>query len=215
MSDVDTLRAGWDQAARDDAMFNIVSDSARAGGAWTAEKFFAYGRQEIDQMIWRLNETGRSLRRERALDFGCGMGRLTQALAEYYDHVDGVDVSPEMLKLARKHNRRGKRVRYRLNGPDLNMFEDGRFDLVYSMIVLQHMPPKMQERYVTEFVRVLSDDGAAVFELPDCADLSNGHLSMYGTKPKVVEDWVESAGATIVDMEPINDGSWRYTAVRA
>jgi 2-polyprenyl-3-methyl-5-hydroxy-6-metoxy-1,4-benzoquinol methylase len=51
----------------------------------------------------------------RALDFGCGVGRLTQALATHYDKVDGVDISWEMINLARRHNQHGDRVKYFAN----------------------------------------------------------------------------------------------------
>lgn len=211
MTDVWYLREGWDHAARQNAMGNILSQKVD----WDTEEFFERGRVEIEAVMARLAELGLAANRDHALDFGCGIGRCTQALADHYAQVHGVDVSPEMLKLARTHNRHGKRVRYRLNGPDLVMFPAGHFDLVYSMIVLQHMPVTMQERYVGEFIRVLAPEGAAVFEVPDCDDLSNGYLSMYGTKPEMVEDWVSAAGAKVVDREPINDGSYRYTAVRA
>ena len=35
------------------------------------------------------------------LDFGCGIGRLSKALVEKYDcHVLGVDISPDMRRMA-------------------------------------------------------------------------------------------------------------------
>ncbi len=42
----------------------------------------------------------------KALDFGCGVGRLTQALADYFNEVAGVDVSPTMVNKALEYNKK-------------------------------------------------------------------------------------------------------------
>src|SRR4051812_46865197 len=89
----------------------------------------------------------------RALDFGCGVGRLTQALARHFTHVTGIDISEQMLDLARQYNRHGERVEYALNTrPDLSQWPDHTFDFVYSIITLQHMEPVYARRYIAEFV---------------------------------------------------------------
>jgi ubiquinone/menaquinone biosynthesis C-methylase UbiE len=50
---------------------------------------------------------------------------------------------------------------------DLNCFDDSTFDMVYSFIVLQHVPGRWRiERYIEEFVRVLRPRGLLVFQLP-------------------------------------------------
>ncbi len=53
-----------------------------------------------------------SFPKRRALDFGCGVGRLTQALARHFNIVDGVDIAPSMIELANQFNRSGGRCRY-------------------------------------------------------------------------------------------------------
>lgn len=212
MSALTELRDGWDQAARENAMFNIVTTQTD----WDPAEFFAYGQREIDLMLEHLSGLPVEQRRGRALDFGCGIGRLTQALAEHFKRVDGVDISPEMIDLAKAHNKHPGRVAYQLNTERLP-FRSNAFDLVYSMIVLQHMPQPLAHGYVVEFIRVIRPTGVAVFEIPDCPDSwhSNGWLSMYGTSNETVKGWVDSAGGRVIDVEPINDGSFRYTAVRA
>ena len=54
----------------------------------------------------------------RALDFGCGVGRLSQALAEHFEEVVGVDIAESMVAKAREFNRHGDRVRYVVNATD-------------------------------------------------------------------------------------------------
>lgn len=217
MVDLETIRAGWDDAAREDAMFYIITDPARSQGGWTAEEFFAHGRREIDAAMDRLKEVA-EVRMGRALDFGCGIGRLTQALAAHFKRVDGVDVSTEMIDRARSHNQHPGRVEYHLNGERLP-FRAGTFDFVYSMIVLQHMPQVLQQGYVEEFFRVLKPGGLAMFAIPDGSDFQhpNGWLSMYGVPAGTVETWIVTAGGTLIDGEDLGrDGTWqnlRYTAV--
>ena len=65
------------------------------------EAFYASGGEYISDIVRRLKAaTGKSAS-GRALDFGCGAGRLTQALAEHFDTVVGVDVAPSMIARAR------------------------------------------------------------------------------------------------------------------
>ena len=72
-----------------------------------------------------------------------------------------------MLAKAEACNKFGPRCRYLLNeNPDLRAFSDASFDLVYSNIVLQHMPPEAAKAYVSEFLRVLAPGGLAMFEIP-------------------------------------------------
>ncbi len=105
--------------------------------------------------------------KKRALDFGCGVGRLTQALAAHFEQVDGVDVSRGMIKLADDLNPFPDSCRFHLNqAGDLALFETGSFDFVFSQITLQHMPPKYSRRYIREFIRLLRPGGVMVFQIP-------------------------------------------------
>jgi SAM-dependent methyltransferase len=210
------IEASWDRAAVEDAMYNIITDPAKMNGGWTPDDFFAHGRAEIDAAMRRLDELGLAVC-DRALDFGCGVGRVTQALADWFDRADGVDVSAEMIDRARDYD--GRIAFHHNPAPDLALFGSATFDLVYSMVVLQHMPQDLQHGYVKEFFRVLEPGGVAMFHVPEGPD--TGHpgwaLSMYGTPRATVEEWIEEAGGTLIDVEDLGvDASWRnlrYTAV--
>ena len=217
MSDLATIQAGWDHAARENATFNILTDPTYSDG-WPLDVFFAHGRVEIDDAIARLNSLGVEYGTGRALDFGCGVGRLTQALRHHFRRADGVDVSDEMVKLARSYDE--KCSFYHNPRPDLQLFKARTFDFVYSMIVLQHMPQSLQEGYVREFFRVLKPSGIAMFEIPDGPDVGHvgWHLSMYGVSRATVEQWIDDAGGSVVDVELLEEPSqwqcYRYTAKR-
>jgi len=160
------LHGFWEDAARRDPLWAILSDPSKRHRTWALADFFATGRREISLLLHQLETLGTSPRRGTALDFGCGVGRLTQALALTFDHVIGVDAAPTMIRLARQLNRHGDRVRYLLNDrPDLSILPGASLDLIYSDIVLQHIPPEQARNYLTEFLRLLTPGGIAVFQL--------------------------------------------------
>lgn len=167
MSSINELQARWDEAGRIDPLYVILADYSKKGGGWDVGDFFASGRALIANALEGAGRLPFDLRWGRALDFGCGVGRLTQALAEHFGRVDGVDIAPSMVEQAGAFNRHGERCRYHLNkAPDLSLFANDTFDLVYSDLVLQHMTPELSSGYITEFVRVLAPEGLVMFQVP-------------------------------------------------
>ena len=161
------LKYNWDKFGQLDPFWAVLSWNDKKGKKWKSDEFFATGQREIEQVLTSIKNSGIELSRKKALDFGCGVGRLTQALALHFDEVYGVDISPSMLKLAHKHNRYGSKCQYYLNDTDnLNLFQDDHFDLIYSNITLQHMKPTYSQKYIKEFLRVLSPQGLLIFQLP-------------------------------------------------
>ena len=161
------LQETWDELATKDAMWAVLTGPLATARDWDEHAFFATGVAEIDSVLDRVRLAGVIPRFHRALDFGCGPGRLTQALAAQFESADGVDISSAMIDRARAFNRLGDRCRYHLNETDrLAAFADATFDFVYSVITLQHMEPQYSRRYIQEFFRVLRPGGVVVFQLP-------------------------------------------------
>lgn len=157
----------WDTLGRIDPLWAVMSVPEKRYGRWDPDDFFRSGRDEVDDVLGRVEKSvGAPLGAGRALDFGCGVGRVTQALAGRYDSCDGVDIALSMIDWAERFNRVGGRVRYHLNtGDDLRLFADASFDLVYSVHALQHLERRYVERYVGEFFRLLAPGGSCVIEL--------------------------------------------------
>jgi SAM-dependent methyltransferase len=148
-------------------MFAVLTDPAKADRQWNPEDFFRTGEEEVAEALSLMSRLGMPIRSGRALDFGCGVGRLTQALAKHFGSVVGVDVAPSMIDGARRLNRAGEKVSYLLNQEDhLHALESSSFDLVYTHITLQHIRPRYIRRYLVEFARVLSPGGHLLFQLP-------------------------------------------------
>ncbi|HXB50561.1 MAG TPA: class I SAM-dependent methyltransferase [Streptosporangiaceae bacterium] len=167
-SELARLSRDWTKLGLDDPLWAVCVDPDRRGGRWDVGEFMASGRAEIAAALDRLDQLGICQARSAALDFGCGVGRLTAALNDYFDSVTGVDISSSMLDRARGmlSGRPGCRVVHNAS-PDLKIFPDASFDLVYSSLVLQHMPRALACAYLTEFVRVTRPGGAVVILVPE------------------------------------------------
>lgn len=165
--ELDSLKRNWEAFGRDDPLWAVLTSPGRTGGRWDLDEFLATGVQEVSSVFDELEGFGATVEPGRALDFGCGVGRLTQALADRFDRCDGVDIAASMIHEARRINRHGERVNYHVNAsPDLSLFADQTFDFVLSLLVLQHMEPRYAKRYMAEFLRVLKRGGVAVFQVP-------------------------------------------------
>jgi SAM-dependent methyltransferase len=162
------LRDSWNALAEKDAFDAVLTRTRGTKDRWNVDAFFRTGHEEVEFILHRIRSLGSDVAVDRALDFGCGVGRVTQALCRHFQQVDGVDISHAMITRAQKLNRHGGRCRYHLNErDDLRIFGDNTFDFVYSVITLQHMEPQYGLRYLDEFFRVLRPHGITVFQVPD------------------------------------------------
>ena len=168
MNSLRKLQENWEGYAQLDPFWAICTDSLRRGNKWTREEFLATGAIEIGRVMAYVRSLGLSPDpASTALDFGCGVGRLTRALAGYFPECWGVDISPTMIRLAQEFTR-GMACNFRLNETnDLRIFDDDSFGFIYSSIVLQHIPRTHVERYLRELIRVLKTGGIFVFQLPE------------------------------------------------
>jgi SAM-dependent methyltransferase len=182
------LQDNWDQFGKVDPLWAILSNAEKQGNSWNLEEFFQTGKGEIDSVIEHLKSQGLSLKRGKALDFGCGVGRLTQALTTYFDQVYGVDIAPSMIELAEKYNRHRDKCKYLLNAvPNLRVFPENMFTFVYTNLVLQHIEPRYSKHYLKEFLRVLHPGGVLVFQLPSEAT-EKLHVP---TRPNTLKDIIK------------------------
>jgi SAM-dependent methyltransferase len=161
-------RSAWEDWADVDPLWAVLTDPDGQHGRWDLERFFALGRDTVDAMLSRAASLGRPVVRCAALDFGCGVGRLTVALAAHFEHTVGLDIASGMVDEANRLDGGRSGARFRVHeGDDLGGYESGSVDLVSCLLVLQHLPSRAGiERYLQEFVRVLSPGGIAVVQLP-------------------------------------------------
>ena len=162
-----TSAKNWEGLAQNDAMWSILTDKSKKGEKWNLEEFFASGKQEIDSTFKLLEKKGISVtKNSRAIDFGCGAGRLTQALSDHFNKVTGVDVSETMIGLANQANQhQNVSFKHNLTG-DLSWIESNSVSFVITYIVIQHIPFPQSLNFISEFTRILEPGGLLVFQVP-------------------------------------------------
>jgi len=161
-------RQDWDDLSVLDPYWAILSEPTRRLGGWDTEAFLQSGRDAIDALLCDGARFGLPLARHNALDFGCGAGRLTRALSGHFERCLGLDISAHMIEEAREVTADSGNCDFVLHDTqDLSSLDTCGFDLVVSLLVLQHIPAAdAKARYIAEFVRVLRPGGLLVFQLP-------------------------------------------------
>ncbi len=160
------IAADWEDLSQLDPLWAILSESDKRGQKWDLAEFFARGEKDIAALMERARSLGLPEKRDRCLDFGCGVGRLTRAMRAYFRECHGVDVSKGMVDQATRLT--PECIFHHNPHPDLRGFQSSSFDLVCSIIVLQHTGnQKAILRYIEEFVRILAPRGLLIFQVPD------------------------------------------------
>jgi len=161
------MRHDWDQRARENARYYIVDSNS----AWSEDEFYALGQMTLKDDI--LNDMynicqGKEPSDMRVLEIGCGAGRVTRALAGLFGKVDAVDVSPEMVALARRACVDFPNATiWNNSGVDLGVIPgSGLFDFAFSICCFHHVPSQaVIENYVREVGRLLRPGSLFKFEV--------------------------------------------------
>ena len=117
--------------------------------------------QYFAELKVRLMAQALSDERPRAiLDFGCGIGNATRALATQFSGsvVTGFDVSAESVTVARQLTPNAARIRYQSDSGERVPFDDGTFDAAFTSCVFHHIDPADRPRWACEIRRVLKPD---------------------------------------------------------
>jgi trans-aconitate methyltransferase len=154
----------WKRYGEIDPYFGVFPHANYHSSALTdraTEEFFRSGEAHVQRIMKTLREIDHQFSPSSAVDFGCGVGRVTLPLALEAPSVLGVDVSPGMLSEARKNaiERGVSNVRFAHE-------VSGRFDLVHSFIVLGHIPPRRGLGILRDLLSRLESGGMIVLQVP-------------------------------------------------
>ena len=233
---LDKTRRDWIKLGQEDPLWAVLVTPEGRHEGWDPSEFLASGRVEVDAELTRIHQLGLTPGSDRALDFGSGAGRLTQALSRHFAEAVGVDFSPPMVDRARLLDPEGS-CTFVLNArEDLTVFEDASFDLAYSSLVMQHIPTANAMRYLRELVRVVRPGGVLSVQVATRPDASaKGRLQaalplpvvrflqrrvlrypapmdMYPMSPEQVREAVGDRGRVVdVHDEPARGGHWVLT----
>jgi SAM-dependent methyltransferase len=215
------MTSEWERFAAEDPLFYI--DPSLSAGT-SVEEFIAAGEPLV---AWALEWAGDLPGDDRALEIGCGVGRNTVHFGTRFAHVDGVDVSPTMVRLAREQDPPDNVSFHATSGTDLALFDDAAFDLVFSHLVFQHIPDdEIVASYLREVARVLRPGGRALLQfdtrtlglgaraaraLPDAVLPASRrrHIRRYPRSVEAVRSWAVAAGLRVdAEQDPGSAEHW-------
>jgi SAM-dependent methyltransferase len=141
----------------------FTADKLRHPDAQALDEFFQTGEQHIRNVFDTIGAFAPTFRPSRAMDFGCGTGRILVPLSKSC-RVLGIDISPSMLAEARKNvDARGVGSNVELARSDDRLSQVvGDFDLIHSFIVFQHIPIPRGMVIANELLERLRPAGVAV-----------------------------------------------------
>lgn len=154
------MRDDWNARAREDAGYYVAfgrRDQDEAG-------FFATATDVVNGLENELRRVPAAKRREwRALEIGCGPGRLIRPMSRHFAEIHGVDVSDEMIRLGREKLADIPNAQvHATDGARLTQYPEDSFDFIYSYAVFQHVPTReVVIEYMREVQRVLKPGGLA------------------------------------------------------
>ena len=163
---LEKMRSDWDARARENARYYVNT----ATDKWTDEAFFASGECTVaEEILTDMTNIcqGRDPKEMRVLEIGCGVGRVTRALAKLFGEVHAVDVSGEMVARATQAMEQFPNAHvYLNNGMDLSVIPGENYDFAFSTIVFQHIPSRdVIENYVREVARLLRPGALFKFQV--------------------------------------------------
>ena len=182
------LRDDWETLGDEDPLWAVYVTPETKGGRWDVQEFLRTGRRELtDSWNRHVDAVGREPDPSGvALDFGAGAGRLSAALATRMRAVISVELSASMVRAARRVIPPDllDRVAFVQSGSPVLPVRTGSVDLVYTSLVLQHMPAPLAEAYVVDFLRVLSPSGTAMVQVAESARWSAKGLAFRWLPPR-------------------------------
>ena len=165
-SKLERLHKTWESLSQDDPLWAILTDGSKSGGQWDLRGFLATGEEEIATVMHYVEQHVSVDFGSEALDFGCGIGRLTRPLGRRFVHAHGVDISERMISTAQSID--APKCSFFVNRePNLARVPNQKFGFIYSNITLQHMAPRLALGYIREFVRLLAPSGVLVFQVAE------------------------------------------------
>ncbi len=136
-----------------------ITDSAR-------REFFGSGEEHVDSVMQTIRDSlVPDFAPTRALDFGCGVGRILLPLARRVPGAVGVDVAPSMLAEAKRNLAEQEVSAELVLGDDALSQVQGDFDFIHSYIVLQHIPRVRGEKIVAGLLERLRPGGVAALHV--------------------------------------------------
>jgi 2-polyprenyl-3-methyl-5-hydroxy-6-metoxy-1,4-benzoquinol methylase len=167
----------WEKIADVNPYYGVLTDSKYLNSNLTTENkkvFFETGVKHIHEIVSKIRQyIDSSYKINKALDFGCGVGRFLLPLSKISDEVVGIDISESMLSEAKNNcESQGINNVHLIKSDDSLSLLEGKYDFIHSFIVFQHIPVDRGEIIFEKLLCHLSCGGVCVVQFTFFRDQS-------------------------------------------
>lgn len=160
----------WESVGTSEAYYAVATFDRYRGSNLDEplrEEFFESGRTYLEE-IWPIFEEmhGGEFRPVRAVDYGCGVGRVLIPLTQRAETAVGIDISETMLAECRRNLEAAGAGNFELvEAREFLESEPAGFDLAHSYIVIQHVDPKIGYGIIRTLVKALNPGGVGMIHV--------------------------------------------------
>lgn len=199
---LERMREDWNLRARLDAHFFVAFGRRNQSG----DEFFATAAEQVRALEAELKRLPPApWRSRRALEIGCGPGRLMRPMSHHFGEIHGVDISDEMIEIARKNLTSIPHAHpHHAPSSDLGGFADSSFDFVYSYAVFQHIPSRdVVFGYLREAARVLKPSGILRCQINGLPKTAKQYDTWSGVRvaPEEIREFAGPNGLALLALE--------------
>jgi len=195
----DLHAADWEALARSEPYFCVLDHDGHVetgSNSVATPAFFETGEADIASLLSAIASLlGRAPSLTSSLDFGCGAGRLTLALARRSTKVVACDVAPTMLEHVRRNAHDAGLQNVTCIGiEELARLPNNQFDFICSLLVFQYIPRAAGYELIRTLLKLLEPGGIAALHV--ALGRSRKDLNQYDEE--AVHREIETAGARLI-----------------
>src|SRR3990172_1189164 len=163
----------WEKLGSDEPYWSVCTINGKyVKKKFTKEneiEFYNSGKNVIEALHKICKKAGIQYEKGSCLEYGCGVGRVTLQLAKEFSYVVGVDISKNHIQIAKK-----KKDELCIKNVDFLLLERGvedmmtiqTFDLIFSIIFLQHIRKKEVFEIFSTFIKIIKKGSLIIFQIP-------------------------------------------------
>jgi SAM-dependent methyltransferase len=184
------VRNAWSHLGASQPYFSVLTHKdflPDSMGSESVERFYSIGKREAAGIENTLKRFGLTNPRSKVcVEYGCGLGRVTIALARMFKVVHGYDISANHLALANERAVSAgiSNVKFHLCSQDRIIENLESCDFLYSRIVFQHNPPPIISALIEASLKSLRVGGIAIFQVPTFGAGYSFGIKEYLAKPQ-------------------------------
>jgi SAM-dependent methyltransferase len=166
---LEKIKAAWSHLGVVRPHFSVLTDKKFLPDslAGSIDDFWSSGDTASAQLLRTLARHGFTPSGKTCVEYGCGVGRVTTALARSFARVDAYDISAAHLELAQQRARELGVDNVHFHECAANIRADLEpCDTFYSRIVFQHNPPPLITQLIRKALAALRAGGIAAFQVP-------------------------------------------------